>query len=41
MMTLEACLRDLYVNRLITYEDALSKSSRPDDLKRMIDSVLV
>jgi len=41
MQTLEASLRDLYVKRLATYEDVLSKSSRPEDLKRMIDNALV
>lgn len=40
MQTLEASLKDLYVKNLITYEDALAKSSRPEDLKRMIDSTL-
>ena len=41
MMTLESSLKDLYINNLITYEDAVAKSSRPEDLKRMIDSALV
>ncbi len=39
MQTLETSLKDLYQNKLITYEDALSKTSRPDDLKRMLGSV--
>jgi twitching motility protein PilT len=38
MQTLETSLKDLYVNEFITYEDAIAKSSRPDDLKRLIDS---
>ena len=38
MQTLESSLKDLYIKNLITYEDALSKSSRPEDLKRMIDN---
>ncbi|HEY9857423.1 MAG TPA: type IV pilus twitching motility protein PilT [Stenomitos sp.] len=36
MQTLESCLKDLYFNRLISYEDAISKTSRPEDLIRMI-----
>lgn len=36
MQTLESSLKDLYNKNLITYEDALSKTSRIDDLKRMI-----
>jgi len=38
MQTLESSLKDLYIKNFITYEDALAKSSRPDDLKRMIDN---
>lgn len=40
MQTLEASLKDLYAKGFITYDDAISKSSRPEDLKRMIDSVM-
>jgi hypothetical protein len=29
-------LRDLYISKQISYEDALSKSSKPDDLAMMI-----
>jgi len=36
MQTLEMALADLYKQRLITLEDALSKTSRPDELKRML-----
>jgi twitching motility protein PilT len=36
MQTLETCLKDLYFNKLIAYEDAISKTSRPEDLIRMI-----
>lgn len=40
MQTLESSLKELYVRNLITYEDAIAKSSRPEDLKRMIDNSL-
>jgi twitching motility protein PilT len=40
MQTLEMALRELYVNNLVTYEDAMTKTSRPDDLKRMIGSAM-
>lgn len=40
MMTLEMSLKDLYTQNLITYEDAMSKTSKPDDLKRMIGSAM-
>ena len=36
MQTLEMALSKLYKDRLITMEDALSKTSRPDELKRLI-----
>lgn len=36
MQTLESALRELYNNRIVTYEDALSKTSRPDDLMKLI-----
>ncbi len=39
MQTLEACLKDLCTKRLITFDDALSKSDRPEDLKRMLSDV--
>lgn len=38
MQTLEAALADLYKQKLITIEDALQRSSRPDELKRLIQS---
>jgi len=38
MQTLETALKNLYNKRLITYEDALAKTSRPDDLKRLLNS---
>ncbi len=38
MQTLEMALADLYKQKLITLEDALSKTSRPDELKRMLAS---
>lgn len=37
MQTLEMALANLYKQNLITLEDALSKTSRPDELKRMIN----
>lgn len=36
MQTLESALADLYRRGLITAEDALSKTSRPEELKRMM-----
>ena len=36
MQTLEMSLANLYKNKLVTLEDALSRSSRPDELKRQI-----
>lgn len=36
MQTLEGALKELYLSKQITLEDALSKSSRPEDLKRSI-----
>lgn len=38
MQTLEMALADLYKKNLISLEDALSKTSRPDEFKRMISS---
>ena len=37
MQTLEMALASLYKQNLITLEDAMSKTSRPDELKRMIN----
>ena len=37
MQTLEMALANLYKQNLITLEDALSKTSRPEELKRMIN----
>lgn len=37
MQTLEMALANLYKQNLITLEDALAKTSRPDELKRMIN----
>ncbi len=39
MVTLEAALTELYRKRLVTYDDALSKTSRIDDLKRTLDAI--
>ena len=36
MQTLEMSLANLYKQKLITLEDALAKTSRPDELKRML-----
>lgn len=36
MQTLEMALKDLYLRKLVTLEDALSRSSHPEDLKRGI-----
>ena len=36
MQTLEMALTDLYSRRMITLEDALSRSSRPEELKRSL-----
>lgn len=38
MQTLEAALADLYNKKLITLEDAMAKSSKPTELKRLIQS---
>lgn len=34
MQTLEMALKELYTNKIVTLEDALSRSSHPEDLKR-------
>jgi twitching motility protein PilT len=36
MQTMETSLRDLYQRGLVTFEDALAKTSRPEDFKRLI-----
>ena len=36
MQTLNQSLSDLYLKKLITYEDAMNKSQDPDELKRII-----
>jgi len=36
MQTLNQCLADLYLKKLITYDDAISKSQEPEELKRLI-----
>jgi len=38
MQTLETALKDLYARKYISYEDAMAKTSRPDDLKRLLGS---
>lgn len=38
MQTLEMALANLYKQKLVTIEDALSKTSRPEELKRMINT---
>lgn len=37
MMTLNQSLADLYMKKLITYDDAIAKSQEPTELKRIID----
>jgi twitching motility protein PilT len=36
MQTMETSLKELYQRNLVTLEDALSKTSRPEDFKRLI-----
>jgi twitching motility protein PilT len=36
MQTMETSLKDLYQRGVITFDDALSKTSRPEDFKRLI-----
>ena len=36
MQTLESALADLVNNKLISLEDAMSKSSKPSELKRLL-----
>ena len=36
MQTLEAALAELFKKGLVTIEDALAKSSKPGELKRLI-----
>ena len=38
MMTLDMSLRDLYLRGKITYDDAISVATNPDELKRMLAS---
>lgn len=39
MQTLEMALKDLYQQGTVLLEDIMSKTSRPDDLKRMLSSI--
>ena len=39
MQTMEQSLFDLYVNKQITYEDAMDRTMHPEELKKMIDNV--
>src|SRR5262249_16198289 len=39
MQTLEMGLKALYQQGIVLYEDILSKTSRPDDLKRMLEAI--
>jgi Tfp pilus assembly pilus retraction ATPase PilT len=41
MQTLEASLKDLCMKKLISYDDALAKTDRPEDLKRMLSDVFI
>ena len=36
MVTMEAALKDLYQRGLVTFEDALVKTTRPEDFKRLL-----
>jgi twitching motility protein PilT len=36
MVTMESALKDLYQKGLVTFEDALSKTMRPEDFKRLV-----
>lgn len=38
MQTMEMALRDLYLKKYITFEDALARSSRPEELKRGLNN---
>ncbi len=39
MQTLEMSLRDLYIRKKVTLEDALARSSRPEEFKRAIQNL--
>ncbi len=39
MQTLEMSLRDLYQQGKVLYEDIMGKTSRPEDLRRMLDTI--
>ncbi|MCA9807785.1 MAG: twitching motility protein PilT, partial [Cyanobacteria bacterium HKST-UBA06] len=39
MQTLEMSLKDLYQAGSVTLEDALSKTTRPDDLRRILGQI--
>ncbi len=39
MQTLEMALKDLYQQGVVMYEDIMGKTSRPDDLRRMLDAI--
>ncbi len=41
MQTLESCLKDLCAQKIITYDDAMSKADRPEDLKRMLSDIFI
>ncbi len=36
MQTLEMALGELYRNKVISFEEAMSKTSRPEELQRLI-----
>lgn len=38
MQTLEMSLKNLYMKKLVTLEDALAKSTRPEELKRLLQN---
>ncbi len=39
MQTMETALKDLYANGLVDFEDAMAKTSRPEDFKRLISGL--
>jgi len=41
MQTLEGCLKELCTKKFVAYDDAMSKSSRPEDLKRMLSDIYI
>ena len=38
MVTMDQCLRDLYLKGFITMEDAMTRCQNPDELRKMINT---